>query len=274
MRGSPTLLETLGIPILRGRGLEMQDTLPNAAPVALLNETAARLYLTAEPLGRRLGFSPEQNGQLEVVGILKDTKYDSVREDVPPTIYLPIPRGTPGGGNFIVRTAGDATAAIPQIREAVRQSDPNLPLSQITTQEEQLENRFRQEKIFAAAYAAFGAVALVLAAIGLFGLMSYSVARRTNEIGIRMALGAQQADVVKMVFVEVLTMVVTGVAIGITVTFAAGRMITTLLYGLAPTDAMTLVIAAAAMSAVAAIAGYLPARRASRVDPMVALHYE
>ena len=144
----------------------------------------------------------------------------------------------------------------------------------VSTQIEQVERRFLQEKTFAQAYTLFGALALLLAAVGLFGLMSYNVSRRTNEIGIRMALGAQRYDVLRLVLRESMILVVVGVAIGLGVTIAASRLVTTLLYGLAPTDVPTMMLAIVVMMTVSGIAGYLPARRASHVDPMVALRYE
>ena len=161
------------------------------------------------------------------------------------------------------------------VREAARQIDPNLPLTDVSTQIEQVERRFQQEKLFAQAYTLFGGLALLLASIGLFGLMSYSVARRTNEIGIRMALGAQRADVLRLVMRESM-LARRGRRRGgpRQWRFAAGRFVTTLLFGLPPTDMTTMALAIALMALVSALAGYLPARRASRVDPMVALHYE
>jgi ABC-type antimicrobial peptide transport system permease subunit len=160
------------------------------------------------------------------------------------------------------------------VREAVRQVDPNLPMVDVSTQLEQVERRFQQEKLFARAYALFGGLAVLLAAIGLFGLMSYSVSRRTNEIGIRMALGAQRGDVLRLVMRESMILVVLGVVIGVAVALGTSRFVTTLLYGLAPTDALTLAGAVGLMVLVSALAGFLPARRASRVDPMVALRYD
>jgi len=166
------------------------------------------------------------------------------------------------------------TGAVGAIREAVRQIDPNLPLMGMSNQVEVVEKKLQPERVFAQAYALFGALALLLASVGLFGLMSYSVARRTNEIGIRMALGAQRGDVLRLVMGESMTLVVAGVAIGLTAAIAAGRLVATLLYGLAATDAPTMIAGVIVLIVVSAIAGYLPARRAARVDPLVALHYE
>jgi ABC-type antimicrobial peptide transport system permease subunit len=160
------------------------------------------------------------------------------------------------------------------IREAVRRADPNLPIQDVYTQMEQVERGMEQERLFARAYALFGALALIISAVGLFGLMSYSVSRRTNEIGIRMALGAQSTDVLGQVLRESMTLVVVGVLVGLAAAIAAGGLIEKMLFGLAPTDTLTIGIALTTLIVVATLAGYLPARRASRVDPMVALRYE
>jgi ABC-type antimicrobial peptide transport system permease subunit len=163
---------------------------------------------------------------------------------------------------------------VPAVRETIRQIDPNLPILNITTQTDQIERRFAQEKIFAQAYAWFGGLALLIASIGLFGLMSYTVARRTNEIGIRMALGADRRTVLAMVMRESLVLVVVGVVLGAASALAAGRLVESLLFGLPATDAVTLAGAVIVMVAVSALAGYLPARTAAGVDPMIALRYE
>jgi len=187
---------------------------------------------------------------------------------------VPFAQSPLGGMVFEIRTAGEPMSILGAIREAVRQVDPNLPMQDVSTQMEQFEKRFMQEKLFAQAYALFGGLALLLAAVGLFGLMSYNVARRTNEIGIRMALGAQRGDVVRMVIGESMSLVGIGAAVGLAAAFAAGRLVATLLFGLAPTDVITMMTALVTMLAVSALAGYLPARRAALVDPIVALHYE
>jgi ABC-type antimicrobial peptide transport system permease subunit len=163
---------------------------------------------------------------------------------------------------------------IETVRTAMRQVDPDLPITGVTTQTDQIENRVAQERLFALAYSLFGGLALLLACIGLFGLMSYTVSRRTSEIGIRIALGAQRAGVVGMVLRESMIMVVIGVVVGLAAAIAAGRLVTAVLFGLAANDVWTITAAIALMTVVCVIAGYLPARRASRIDPMVALRYE
>jgi ABC-type antimicrobial peptide transport system permease subunit len=156
----------------------------------------------------------------------------------------------------------------------VRQVDANVPMTDVSTQMEQVERRFLQERTFAQAYTLFGSLSLILAAVGLFGVMSYAVARRTSEIGIRLALGAQRAQVLGATMRESLVLVAGGLMIGLAIAIGASRFVATLLFGIAPQDGATIALAMAIMAAVAALAAYLPARRASRVDPMVALRYE
>jgi predicted permease len=271
---SPNFFEVMGIPIVMGRSFTDRDN-ETGTKVVIINETAARKYFPNEnPIGQHFGSSIETTGQLEVVGVLHDTKYDSVRDQPPPTMYVPYLQTRLGNAVFELRTAGNPTSTTGAIREAVRQIDPNLPLMDISTQIEQVEKRFLQEKIFAQAYSLFGGLALLVASVGLFGLMSYSVARRTNEIGIRMALGAQRGDVLRLVMRESMVLVAVGVVTGLAVAVGASRFVKTLLFGLPPTDVLTILAAIGVMVLVSAIAGYLPARRASRVDPMVAVRYE
>jgi predicted permease len=275
LRVADNFFETMEMPILVGRGFTPRDD-SSGPKVAVINETAVKKFFTGRPvpIGERFGGSPENNAEIEIVGVVRDAKYNSVRDDVPATMYVPYTQNTIGGMTFEVRTAGDPTKAIASIREAVRQVDPNVPLMRVSTQMEQIDQRISQERVFAQAYALFGGLALVVASIGLFGLMSYNVTRRTNEIGIRMALGAERHNVVRMILGESMVLVVIGLVIGLCTALASGKLAESLLFGLQPTDVSTLAAAMLVMTAVSAFAGYLPARRASRVDPMVALHYE
>jgi predicted permease len=271
---SPTFFATMGIPVQMGRAFtDHDDTV--APKVALLNEAAARkLFPEGGALGRRIGGSFEKSDEFEIIGVVRDTKYASVRDPGPPTMYRCLNQYPMRSSNVVVRTQGDPLAMTETVRAAMREVDPALPIQRFTSQTEQISQRFSQERLFATAYSAFGVLALALACIGLFGLMSYNVSRRTNEIGIRMALGAQRSTIVGMVMGESLLLVGIGVAIGLGTAVGAGRFVKTVVFGVSPTDALTIGGAVILIAVVAAIAGYLPARRAAEVDPMVALHQQ
>jgi predicted permease len=271
---SPAFFATLGIPVQRGRAFTDHDG-TNAPKVAILNEAAARtLFADGDALGRRLGGSFEKSGEFEIVGVVRDTKYSSVRDPGPPTMYRCVWQQPARGLNVVLRTAGDPLAMTETVRGAMRDVDPTLPIQRFTSQTEQISLRFAQERLFATAYAAFGALAVVLACIGLFGLMSYNVARRTTEIGVRMALGAQRGAVVAMVMGESMRLVGIGVAVGIATALWAGRYVKAVLYGLPPHDPLTIAAAVGLIAVVSALAGGLPARRAAKVDPMEALRQQ
>ena len=271
---SANFFDVMGIPLLQGRALSDRDD-ANAPKVVVINEAAVKKYFANQnPIGQRFGSSIETAGQLEIVGVVKDAKYDSVRAMAPPTMYIPYQQTRLSSAVFELRTAAASPGVMNTVRETMRQIDPTLPLTDVSTQIEQVERRFSQEKLFAQAYSLFGGLALLLASIGLFGLMSYSVSRRTNEIGIRMALGAQRRDVLGLVMRESMILVGIGIGIGVAVALSASWYVSTMLFGLPPTDPVSIAIAVTVMVAVSGLAGYLPARRASRVDPMVALHYE
>ena len=271
---SPAFFATLGIPVQRGRAFTDHDG-TNAPKVAILNEAAARkLFADGDALGRRIGESFEKSGEFEIVGVVRDTKYSSVRDPGPPTMYRCVWQQPARGLNVVLRTAGDPLAMTETVRGAMRDVDPTLPIQRFTSQTEQISLRFAQERLFATAYAAFGALAVVLACIGLFGLMSYNVARRTTEIGVRMALGAQRGTVVAMVMGESMRLVGIGVAVGIATALWAGRYVKAVLYGLPAHDPLTIAAAVGLIAVVSALAGCLPARRASKVDPMEALRQQ
>jgi predicted permease len=247
----------------------------NAPKVAIINEAAARkLFPDGDVLGRRIGGSFEKSNEFEIVGVVPDTKYASVRDPGQPTMYRCAFQGPARSLNVVLRTVGDPLAMTETVRAAMREVDPTLPIQRFTSQTEQISLRFAQERLFATAYTAFGALALLLAGIGLFGLMSYNVARRTSEIGIRMALGAQRGTVVGMVMRESMLLVGIGVALGLAAALWAGRFVKSVLYGLSANDPITIAVAVALIAVVSALAGYLPARRASNVDPMEALRQQ
>ena len=272
---APNFFDVMRIPLKLGRGLTDAENNAKAPKVAVINEAAARKYFPeGNPVGRRFGSSTETSGQLEVVGISRDAKYDSLRDEAPPTMYVPFRQARMGTPTIAVRTAGDPLTFVATIRETIRSIDPNLPMVDVSTQMEQVEQRVEQERTFARAYTLFGALALILAAVGLYGVMSYTVARRTNEIGIRLALGAQREQVLGATMRESLVLVCVGAAIGIAIVFASSRFVASLLFGVPKNDAVSIALATAVLAIVAAVAAYLPARRASRVDPMVALRNE
>jgi predicted permease len=267
--------DTLQIPIVLGRGLSLRDN-QTAPKVAVINQTLARKYFGDDsPIGHRFGLGgPETSGQIEIIGVARDAKYTDIRSEMEPTIYLPYLQSIPSSATFIVRASSLAASLTTAIREAVYEVDNNLPMFDVKTQTEQADESLTQERLFATLSGFFGILALLLACIGLYGVMSYGVARRTNEIGIRMALGASAPRVTRMVMRETMTVVVVGVVIGLAAALSTTRLIASMLFGLAPNDVLTISSAVVIMIGVAAGAGYLPARRASQVDPMVALRYE
>jgi predicted lysophospholipase L1 biosynthesis ABC-type transport system permease subunit len=243
--------------------------------VAILNETAARrLFPDGDVLGRRIGESFEKSGEIEVVGMVRDTKYASVRDPASPTMYRCVWQTTSRNLHVVLRTTGEPLPMSNTVRAAMREIDPTLPIQELTSQSEQISQRFAQERLFARAYAAFGALAVLLACIGLFGLMTYNVARRTGEIGIRLALGAQRRTVIGMVMSESIRLVAIGIVLGLAAVLWAGRFVHTVVYGLSPSDPLTIGGAVALVAGVTALAGGVPARRASNVNPIEALRQQ
>jgi predicted permease len=276
LRVGPRFFETMGIPLRLGQTIQLQDT-EKDSQVAVVNEALARRYYHDQnPVGRHLRGEGKDAEQTQIIGVVGDAKYDDLRRQSRPAIYAPyfLNNKNPGTVHFELRTAGDPNALIPTVRRIVEQMDSDLPLLDVKTQTGQIDEMLVQERMFAKLTSAFGLLALVLACVGLYGIMAYAVVRRTNEIGIRMALGAERHSILTMVMREVVLLVVAGTAIGIPLAIAATRMVSSALFGVSPTDPATLATATVILLAVAAGAGYLPARRASRVDPMAALKYE
>jgi predicted permease len=268
---SPAFFATMGIPVLRGRDFTGRDG-PAGPKVAILNEAAARtLFPDGDAIGRRIGESFDKAGEFEVVGVVRDTKYASVREPGPPTMYRAVWQSTQRNLHVVLKTAGEPLALSESVRAAMREIAPAVPIQEFTSQREHISQRFAQERLFARAYATFGALAVLLACIGLFGLMSYSVAGRTGEIGVRMALGAQRGAVVGMVMSESIRLVAIGVVLGLAAALWAGRFVRAVVYGLSPSDPLTIVAAVALIAVVTLLAGGVPARRAANVDPVQAL---
>jgi ABC-type antimicrobial peptide transport system permease subunit len=237
--------------------------------VAIVNETFARRFFPeVDPVG-------QQVWDLTIVGVVRDTKVRSLRDDVPPAVFTAYTQELPGIMTFQARFESAPDAFIPTIREIVRQVDPNLAVFDFTALDAQIDRtQLSQERLFANFASAFGAVALFLVCVGLFGTMSYNVARRTHEIGIRMAVGARSSNVRAMVMREALWLVLGGVATGLAGAVVLTRWIESMLFEVRSNDLLTFTIAIAVLALVALCASYLPARRASKVDPIAALRHE
>ncbi len=274
--------------LLLGRGFTDQDA-QTALRVAVINETTARHYFGPEsPIGKNIYF-PKVDSQgryipfglrldkeqgVQIVGVIQDAKYDNLRDPTPRMVYLPVAQGAGFAESIEVRTADDPNALAPRIHQVLKQVNKSIVLRSMKTLEEQIDGTLLQERLVAKLLGFFGLLALALACVGLYGVMSYAVVRRTSEIGIRMALGAQRTDVMSMVLRETLVLVIAGVALGVPAALASTHLLRSLLFGLTPTDPVTIGAMSVLMLGIAALAGYLPARRAARVDPMVALRHE
>jgi len=269
-------LEAMGIPLLAGRALNPQDD-ERAPRVVVVNQAFAKRFFPNEnAVGKRFGFGADKSTQIEIVGVAGDTKYTSLRDEIKPNIYIPWAQDLRfvGRMTFEMRASGDTGALVASVREAVRTVDSNLPVTDIKTQAEQADQSLRMERLFARLLIFFGLLALLLAGIGLYGVMAYSVAQRTQEIGIRVALGAQAADVLKLVIGQGMILALVGVVAGIGGAIGLTRLMKALLYGVTATDPTTFIVIAVLLVAVAMLACWIPARRATKVDPMVALRCE
>jgi predicted permease len=276
----PNFFETMGIPLVLGRTIHEADV-AGAPEVAVVNEEFARKFLEGgNPIGRRfsfdkLVFDKKGSGEIEIVGVVGNARYDDLRHDIPATIYpAALQDNTLGALHFEVRTAGDPSLLVPAIRRVAQGLDSNLALGDVRSQREQIDESLFQERLFARLTGFFGSLALLLGCIGVYGVMAFAVTRRTREIGIRMALGANRGEIVGMVLRETLVPAAIGVALGVLAALEASHLVASFLFGLKPNDPLTIAGAALLMVAAAAFAGYVPARRASKVDPMVALRYE
>ena len=269
---SPGYFDTLGIPLVAGRDFDARDT-ANPARVCIVNETFARKYLSdGRVVGRRvgLGIDPGTPTNIEIVGVVGDAKYDRLRGDTPAQMFIPLI----AGAVVYVRTSGDPAALFGSLRSAMQEMDENLPIVGMRTLEDQVDRSLVTERMIATLSSAFGSVATLLAVIGLYGVMAFTVARRAREIGIRISLGAQPTNVLGMMMREVTILMLSGIAIAIPAYLALASYIRTQLFGIEPGDPLHIAAATLFLLAIGLLAGYIPSRRALRIDPIRVLHYE
>jgi predicted permease len=291
----PRFFETMNMPLMAGRKFGPQDERPTPlsqagsvapstpdkvakvlpAPIsAVINQTMALHYFGEEfPLGKQ--FHRGDNTPIEIIGVVKDARYSNLREQPPRTFYLYYSQQPPSSNlNFYLRIVNDAASYTGTIQRLIREIDPQLRVHKLLTMTEAVHETFWRERFIAQVAGAFSLFALLLACIGLYGLMSNTVTRRINEIGIRMALGARRREIVLMIMREVVKLVALGIGIGLAASVTTTHLVSTLLFGLTPTDPTTIALATLLMIGMAALAGYLPARRAAQVEPIVALRHE
>jgi predicted permease len=275
---SPGYFETLGVPLLLGRGFRSGDHAASLK-VAILNETAARFYFgNANPIGRKVRFVnyPGRDLLYEVVGVTRDIIHDEIREPASRFIYLPILQSVDRINRLalVAHCSSDANALAAPVRRQIQSARSTLLITNVSTMENQIARSLLRERVVASLSTVFGAVAMALAGIGLYGLLTYTVTRRTNEIGIRLALGATSSGVVRMVLREGFILTGGGILVAVPLVLVVGRISKTLLYGVAPLDLSTLGSAATVLVVLSALAAAVPARRASALDPSTALRRE
>jgi predicted permease len=261
-------LDVMGMTLRQGRPFEARE----AAPSVIVNETLVRTFFRNEnPLGRRLRFSAAADAPwFTIVGVVADAKIRGAREATRVETFIPYWQLTEPG-MYVVLKGANVTSLAPALRQAVASLDPNIPVAGMTTLSEMVGDSIDQPRFLATLAVAFAVLALTLAAVGIYGVMAYAVSQRTTEIGVRMALGATSREVFRLVIGDALRMTAVGVALGLAGSILVAQGLATLLFGVAPYDARTFAVTAGVLMAVAALASFLPARRATRVDPMVAL---
>jgi len=269
---SSDYFQTMQLPVVKGRAFAETDN-DKSPLVVIISESMARRYWPNEdPLGKRIGRGPDR--WREIVGVVRDVKHFALDADTPPTMYFPMLQVPARAMNLVVRTAGDPLSLAPALRAQVWEGDRNLAIGNLGTMNDLVSSSIAQQRFILSLLACFAALALLLASVGIYGVMSYSVAQRAQEIGIRMALGAKVGDILRLVFRRGLALTLLGVAIGMILAFALTRLMTSLLFGVTPTDATTFATVAVGLVLVALVACLIPARRATKVDPLVALRYE
>jgi len=271
----PGYFSTMGIPLLAGREFARQDR-AGVPRVAVVNETFAHYYYRDEnPIGRRFARGAVPKDDVEIVGVVRASKYSTVNEKPHKVVYFAyLQEANPSSLILYVRAAGDPKALFTTLRREAAALDPTLPVTAMRTLDDQIDASLATQRMLASLSVFFGILATVLAVIGLYGVMAYTVSRRTREIGIRVALGAGRLSLLRMVMREVVVLTACGVAVAIPAPVALTGLVRTQLYGVAPADPISIVLAAIVLTAVALAAGYIPANRATRVNPVSALRYE
>ncbi|MEM7586612.1 MAG: FtsX-like permease family protein, partial [Acidobacteriota bacterium] len=271
----PEFFRTLGIPLLAGREIERRDGL-DEPKVALVNEAFARKFgLGREAVGKRMQIGSGGEMDIEIIGLVQDAKYSEVKDAVPPLFFVPYRQNAGLGSiNFYVRTAREPVELLPSLRRTVSQLDPNLPVENLRTLALQVRENVFLDRMLTTLSAAFAVLATLLAAVGLYGVMAYTVAQRTREIGLRMALGADAGRVRRLILTQVGWLTLAGVLVGAAGALGLGRVAASLLYELESYDVGVFALSILALSGVALIAGLVPAQRASGIDPMRALRDE
>lgn len=278
----PGYFSTVGIPLILGHDIEhLSSGAPGSLRQAVVNQAFVKRFLgNRNPLGRHFTdlYPDDKGATMTIVGVSRDVKYNSLEEEAPPRFYIlmedSLPADAPEAARYEVRFAGAPNVIEPEIIQAIRSVDPNLTTPTMNTMTSLVDTSLAPRKVLAKLSTFFGVLALLLAAIGLYGVMSYGVARRTSEIGVRMALGAVPGSVLRMILGEVFLLVAIGIAIGIPASMLAARWVASQLFGVAPGDPVALAAAAMTLTTVALVAGFLPARRAANTDPLEALRYE
>jgi len=266
---------TMGIPLVMGRTFNSSDTAKSQRVAVISESMAQRFFPNGSPVGKRFGLgNSKAANDIEVIGVVKDAKYGVVTEQFKPMAYYPLVQVPQPINNFVVRFNGSPESVVPQIRQAIKQVNNNLPIDDVVPLSDFIGRALTQQKLIARLASFFGLLALLLACVGLYGVMTYAVARRTNEIGIRMALGAQRTNVLWLILREVFLLVGIGLVLGVGASLATTKTAASLLFDLKPNDPLTIALASGLLLVVALLSGYLPARRATRVSPMVALRDE
>jgi predicted permease len=270
----PGFFKTMEIPLISGREFTAQD-LPGSPKVAIVNEAFAKKFgLGREAVGKRMSTS-DSTLDMEIIGLATNAKYSEVKDEVPPLFFTPYRADTTVGSlSFYVKTAMDPEAMMRTIPTAIARLDPNLPLEDLKTLPQQVKDNFFLDRMIGTLAASFAFLATLLAAVGVYGVLAYTVALRTREIGVRMALGADEGKVRGLVMRQVIRMTIIGGLIGISAAIGLGYAVRSLLYGMASSDPGVLLLSSATLVLVALAAGYIPALRASRVHPVQALRYE